>query len=107
MAPKLTEFDTADYLDSPEMRAGYLKEALATGDAAIIARALGAVARAEGISKIASETGRSRAALHRSFKESGNPTLKTLLSVLHSVGLELSAVPAKNKPRAKTSAGVS
>lgn len=107
MAPELTEFDTADYLDTPEVRAGYLKEALATGDAAVITRALGAVARAEGISKIASETGRSRAALHRSFKDSGNPTLKTLLSVLHSVGLELSAVPAKRRHRSKTSARIS
>ena len=57
---KLSDFDAAEYLDDPEVRLAFVRSALATGDAAYIMKALGEVARAVGMAKIADETGRGR-----------------------------------------------
>ena len=60
---RASQFDAADYLDSPEAIADYLIEAFQTGDHGYIAQALGAVARARGMKDIANNTGRSRESL--------------------------------------------
>ena len=57
MARKTTKFEASDYLDSPEVIAAYITEALETGDSAFIAMAIGDVAKAKGMTSIASETG--------------------------------------------------
>ncbi len=49
------------------------------------------MARAKGMSQIASQTGLSREQLYRSFSESGNPTLKTTIAVMKALGIELTA----------------
>lgn len=64
---------------------------LAFGLAGYIAHALGVVARAKGMARIAGQTGLSREQLCRSFSENGNPTLKTTLAVMKALGIELSA----------------
>ncbi|HSV59463.1 MAG TPA: addiction module antidote protein [Variovorax sp.] len=58
---------------------------------AYIAHAPGVVARARGMSQIASQTGQSREQLYRSFSENGNLTLKTTLAVMRALGIELTA----------------
>jgi probable addiction module antidote protein len=95
----LPRFDAAKYLDNVEVVAVYLSEALKSGDQAFIAHAFGDVARAKGVARIAEETGLAREQLYRSFSESGNPTLKTLLAVMKSFGVELSAHPAPKRRR--------
>lgn len=91
MTERVYEYDPVDALDSPEAIEAFMTDAFDTGDAVFIAKALGIVARAKGISRIAEETGLSREQLYRSFSERGNPTLKTLLSVARSLGLRLTA----------------
>jgi len=86
---KLTPYDPAAALVNDEAIALFMADALETGDAAYIARALGVIARAKGMSDIAAETGLSREQLYRSFSEKGNPTLKTTLSVMKALGIEL------------------
>ncbi|WP_429177977.1 addiction module antidote protein [Kosakonia sp. 1610] len=86
---KLTPYDPAAALVNDEAIALFMADALETGDAAYIARALGMIARAKGMSDIAAETGLSREQLYRSFSEKGNPTLKTTLSVMKALGIEL------------------
>lgn len=86
-----TEFDAAEYLDSPEAIEVFMADAFETGDTKYIAHALGVVARAKGMSQIAQATGLSREQLYRSFSEQGNPTLKTTLSVMQALGLEMTA----------------
>ncbi|MDP9770020.1 putative addiction module antidote protein [Kosakonia cowanii] len=86
---KLTPYDPAAALVNDEAIALFMADALETGDAAHIARALGVIARAKGMSDIAAETGLSREQLYRSFSEKGNPTLKTTLSVMKALGIEL------------------
>lgn len=91
MAEKFTDFDPAEYLDSPEAIAAFMAEAFESNDASYIANALGVVARAKGMAQIAGETGLSREQLYRSFSERGNPTLKTTLAVMKALGIELTA----------------
>ncbi|WP_299555939.1 addiction module antidote protein [uncultured Tateyamaria sp.] len=90
MVTKTTPYDTADYLDTPEVIEAYLEEAFASGDSVLIAVALGNVARAQGMSKIATETGLSRESLYRALSEKGNPELGTVLKVLGAIGVTLS-----------------
>ena len=70
-----------------------MADAFETGDAAYIAKALGVVARAKGMTEIARETGLSREQLYRSFSEKGNPTLKTTLTVMRAIGVDMTAKP--------------
>ena len=91
MTERTYAYDPADALDSPEAVEAFVTDAFETGDASYIARALGVVARAKGIRRIAEKTGLSREQLYRSFSERGNPTLKTTLAVARALGLELTA----------------
>ncbi|QPB24860.1 addiction module antidote protein [Rhizobium sp. 007] len=89
MAEKIMDFDVADMLDSDEAIEAFLTEAMETGDAKFIASALGVVARAKGMSKIARETGLAREHLYKSLSEDGNPTLGTTLAVMKALGFQL------------------
>ena len=91
MAKKLTSFDPAEGLASDEAIAAFMADAFESEDAGYIAHALGVVARAKGMSQIASQTGLSREQLYRSFSENGNPTLKTTIAVMKALGIELTA----------------
>ena len=93
MSEKIYDYDPAAALDSEQAIAVFLADALETGDSAYIAKAMGVVARAKGMTQLANETGLSREQLYRSFSEQGNPTLKTMLAVMRALGVELTARP--------------
>lgn len=93
MTEIFTEFDPANYLDSPEAVVEFMNDALDTGDAAYIAKAVGVVARARGMTQLSRDTGLSREQLYRSFSEHGNPTLKTFLTVMKALGIDVTARP--------------
>ena len=86
-------YDTAEYLDSEEAIAAYIDAVLEDGDPALIAHALGTVARARGMSQIAREAGLSRENLYRALSAEGNPEFGTVLRVLKALGLRLTAAP--------------
>jgi probable addiction module antidote protein len=94
---KTKPFDLAEYLDDPEAIAAYVTDALEGEDPAFIADALGVVARARGMSEIASEAGVSRESLYRALSAGGNPEFATVLRVVRALGLRLTAAPAKAK----------
>jgi len=94
MTEKLTTFDPAEHLNSDQAIADFMAAAFETKDPAYVAHALGIVARAKGMTQIASQTGLSREQLYRSFSANGNPTLRSTLTVMKALGLELSAKPA-------------
>jgi putative addiction module killer protein/probable addiction module antidote protein len=86
-------FDAADYMRGNEdMQVYILRNALASGHHAYIANALGAVARARGLTDLERATGIKRQTLNKSFSLKGNPTLETLLTVLGALGLRLEIV---------------
>lgn len=92
MAIMTREYDPANYLIDEETISDYLTLALETGDPKVIAKALGAVARARGgIAQLARETGMAREALHRALSENGNPELATVLKVMRALGVRLTA----------------
>jgi len=91
MKPEIRDFDPAEYLDNEEAVADYLSDALATEDVAFIADAIGVVARAKGMTRVAEDAGVSRESLYRALSTSGNPELGTVLKVLSSLNLQLSA----------------
>jgi probable addiction module antidote protein len=88
---KLTPFDPAEGLTSDDAIAAFMAEAFTSEDAGYIAHALGVVARAKGMTQIAKDTGLSREQLYRSFSGTGNPTLKTTIAVMKTLGIELTA----------------
>lgn len=91
MKETLHIYDPAEALTSDEAVDAFMKDAFESGDAGYIAHALGVVARAKGMSKVAEETGLAREALYRSLANDGNPTLKSMLTVMRAVGLELTS----------------
>ena len=94
---KTRPFDPANYLDSDEAIAAYIEDALEEGDAASIADALGVVARAKGMAKIAGKTGRGRESLYKALSAEGNPEFATIIAVIRALGLRLAVVPAEAK----------
>jgi probable addiction module antidote protein len=71
-----------------------MEEALATDDPAFIAKALGAVARARGMSNIAKKSGLSRESLYKTLSAEGNPEFGSILRVMHALGLKFSVSAA-------------
>ena len=93
-AVKFSRYDTADYLKSEEEIAAYLDAVMEDGDPALIAAALGDVARARNISKLARDTGMSREGIYRALSGEGNPSFATVLKIAGALGLRLSFRPA-------------
>lgn len=89
-------YDVADQLRTAREMAAYLDAWLtdAPDDAAGIARALGDIARAKGMTKVARETGLSRESLYKALSADGNPSLATVLKVASALGLQLRAKAA-------------
>ena len=101
MALKLAKFDPAEFLHTDEARAAFMAEALATGDKALIANALGIVARANGMTAVAKETKLAREGLYKTLSADGNPELDTLLEVFGALKLQLTVKPAKRTKRTR------
>jgi probable addiction module antidote protein len=93
-AVKFTRYDTADYLRNEEEIAAYLDAVMEDGDPSLIAAALGDVARARNISKLARDTGMSREGIYRALSGEGNPSFATILKIAEALGLRLSFQPA-------------
>ncbi|NJM92356.1 MAG: putative addiction module antidote protein [Rhodospirillaceae bacterium] len=103
MKVKVSRFDAADYLTTPEDCAYFLTDALETKDPAQIAQALGVLARAKGMSEVAKKTGLNREGLYKILSDKGNPEIATILRVLQVLGVELVAQPAKAKRKTAAS----
>lgn len=74
--------------------AAYLEAALEEGDPALIAAALGDIARAKGMTQLAKETGLGRESLYKALSPTGNPEFATVMKVVTALGLKLRATPA-------------
>jgi probable addiction module antidote protein len=102
---KTKPWDAVEHLDSDASIAGYLEAALEDGDSALVTAALGDIARAKGMTKIAEAAGLGRESLYKSLSPGGNPELSTVLRVVRAMGLRLHASPAKNARQRKRIAG--
>lgn len=95
MDVKFSRYDTADYLKTEEDIADYLEAVMEDGDPALIAAALGDVARARNLSQLAREVGMSRQGLDKALSGEGNPTLATVMKVARALNIRLSFKPAQ------------
>ena len=96
--------DAADYVETTEDAALLLQAALEDGDPGVVAEAIGAIARACGMSDVAEATGLSRESLYRALSAGGNPTLSTTLQVLQALGLQLTVAKPKRTRKAADAA---
>ena len=92
---KTVPYDVSEQLRTPEEMAAYLDAWLeeAPDDAAGIARALGDIARAKGMTQVARDAGLSRESLYKALGENGNPSFATVLKVVRALGVKFHAEP--------------
>jgi len=88
---KLRKWDTVEYLKTEEDMELYLQACLeeAGDDARFIAKALGNIARAKGMSQLAKDTGLGRESLYKALSGEGNPSFGTILKVMRALGIKL------------------
>ena len=88
-----TRYDVAEHLRTPEEMAAYLEACLeeAGCDAAFIAKALGDIARAKGMTQVARDAGLSRESLYKALSRERSPDFDTILKVIGALGLKLHA----------------
>ena len=93
MTEPFTRWDSAEYLKTEEDMANYLDACMeeAGDDPAFIAKALGTIARARGMTQVARDAGLSRESLYRALSGEGNPEFGTILKVVKALGLKLHA----------------
>ena len=88
-------YDVAEHLRTPEEMAAYLEACFeeANGDASYIAKALGDIARAKGMTQVARDAGVSRESLYKALSGDRSPDFNTILKVVNALGLKLHAAP--------------
>lgn len=88
-----SKFDIADYLENKEMIADYLNTVLEEGNESDIIVAIGHVAKAIGMTKIADQTGLSRPSLYKALSEGAKPQFATIIKVLKAIGGQIQINP--------------
>jgi probable addiction module antidote protein len=100
-----TKYDVSEHLRTPQEMAAYLEACIeeANGDAAFIAKALGDIARAKGMSQVARDAGLSRESLYKALSGERSPGFDTVLKVIDALGLRLHAeIAPVGKPHKET-----
>ncbi len=82
----VTKFDIAEYLDDDEVVVEYLNSALEEGEVEVLIVAIGHVAKARGMSKIAADTGMSRPSLYKALSKGSKPQFETIMKVIKALG---------------------
>lgn len=90
---ELPTFDAADYLDSEEAITAYLNVILEENDDALLASALGDIAKARGMTQIAKDAGIGRESLYKALRSGASPRFDTISKVLGALGIKLVAIP--------------
>lgn len=99
MAAKTTKFDVLEHLKTPAEQIAYLEAVLDENDPDFLAVAIGDIARAKGIVRFAKETGLSRAAIYKGFRQGGNPTIGSISKATKALGFKLVLAPLETERR--------
>ena len=89
MALETFPYDTAEFLKTKEDVIAYLEAVFEDGDPALITAALGDIARAEGMTEVARQSGLTRASLYKALSAEGHPEFSTVLKVVQALGLKM------------------
>ncbi len=90
---ELPEFDAAEYLNSEDDVAAYLTTVLEENDPALLAAALGDIARSRGMTQVAKDSGITREALYKALRPGSEPRFETISRVCAALGVRLIAQP--------------
>ena len=91
---QIRPFEVANYLNDEADIAAYLQVAIDDGDPAVLAAALGDIAKARGMTQLARDTGLSRESLYKSLSGERSPSSETLFKVIRALGFKLAVKPA-------------
>ena len=94
---KATRFDVSEYLDDEETIAEYLSQILEEDDIGLLYAAIGHIAKARGMSKIAADSGLGRESLYKALDEGSQPRFDTVMKVLKAMDIRMKFAPAKSK----------
>ena len=86
---KVTSWDIAEYLQTEEEVTVFLNDVFSTNDTQLIIAAIGDVARARGMTKVAEEADCGRESLYKSLSQNGNPSFETIIKVMSALGYVL------------------
>ena len=93
MSRKLKTFDASDYLDDSETIAEYLNAVIETDDQALLLSAIGDIAKATGMQKIANDSGLGRESLYKALAPGAKPRFETVFKILQALGVSLKISP--------------
>jgi probable addiction module antidote protein len=82
-------FDVSEYLKDEASIAAYLSAILEEGDPRLLLSAIGDIAKARGMSRIASESGLGRESLYKALHSDAKPRFDTILRVLSALGVNI------------------
>lgn len=97
MPETFSHYDAADYLKTDEDISAYLEASAESGDPAMMAAALGAVARARNVSQLARDVGMTREGIYKALAPDGNPAFATVAKVARALGYEMAFRPIETK----------
>lgn len=99
---KYPKFDVVDYLDSEEAIAAYLSAVLEQNDPDLLIAALGDIARARGIAKLAEDSGLNRESLYKALRPGAKPCFDTVFRIMNALDIKMQVVPAESTQLAAT-----
>lgn len=88
---KFTKFDIVDYLDSEEAIATYLSAVMEENDPDLLVAALGDIARARGMAKLAEDAGLNRESLYKALRPGAKPRFDTVLRIMKALNIKIQA----------------
>jgi probable addiction module antidote protein len=105
MSKPVTALDLSEFLESEAVISDYLSEIVEENDPNLLIKAIGHIAKARGMSKIAKDSGLGRESLYKALSEDSHPRFDTILKVLNAMNIKISFAPAKSnsKPRSTVS----
>ena len=98
---KATVFDVSEVLDNEEMIAEYLSAVIEENDTRLLLKAIGHIAKARGMSKIANDSGLGRESLYKALDENAQPRFETVMKVLTAMKVKMNFSPVLENKKAR------
>jgi probable addiction module antidote protein len=98
---KTTIFDISEILDDEEMIAEYLSAVIEENDTRLLLKAIGHIAKARGMSKIATDSGLGRESLYKALDENAQPRFETIMKVLGAINIKMNFSPVLEDKKSK------